>query len=72
MPKGQTPPAAPPELDAMWTERNQIIADRIDGLKRDLGSEVFAKLDQFAQNQYALVTVKALVPPPKPAGPAPR
>ncbi len=71
MPKGQKPPAAPPELDGLWTERTQMITDEVDGLKRDLGADTFSKLDKFAQNQYAAVKVKPIVPVNRPTGPTP-
>lgn len=55
-PGGKVPvsgsPPPPPELKAMWAERNAIILRSRDQLRSALGSEAFVMLDNYAKYYY--------------------
>jgi hypothetical protein len=58
-------PPAPPELYAMQEQRDKVIQDSLDALKKALGEQSFNKLDQYVENEFAnKVHVAAIGEPP--------
>ena len=51
--KEKQAPAPPPELKAMWEERNAIILRARDRLRAALGDDTFERLDNFAKYRYS-------------------
>lgn len=43
------PPQAPPQLDALWQDRNNIVLRARDSLRSQLGEESFSIFDQFVR-----------------------
>lgn len=69
IPKGVVPPAPPPELRAMWEERNAIVLRARDQLRAALGEETFSRLDNFAKFHFGTNTRPVPVVPVKPTKP---
>jgi hypothetical protein len=55
VPQGGSPPP-PPELKAMWKERETIILRARDQLKASLGEKEFARVDNYAKTHVVAVT----------------
>jgi len=53
LPKGTSPPVAPPELQDLWNERNEIILRARDRLRVVFGPQEFQRFDQFVRNNVA-------------------
>lgn len=51
VPKGGPPPR-PPELEALWEERNAIILQARDQLHAALGDEAFTRFDNYAKFNF--------------------
>lgn len=68
VPEGGAPPP-PPELKAMWEERNAMILRARDQLRVAFGEEEFARFDNYAKFHYGAnkspVTINPVSPKPK-------
>jgi hypothetical protein len=65
LPKSGSPPP-PPELKALWEERNAIILRARDQIRAVFGEEEFARFDNYAKYHHGANTSRVTINPVNP------